>query len=161
MVTMIDANTNTQPGIFTLQKGPTWRSFDRFKNQGAKELEQNVPLGHVAQLSVKGTDFVVMRAETWNQCYGLARDVSRFQRGIRLIQDAVKLLLRIKPDDTEGTSIAVDLLRQLTYEMPHLPTEPAPQRYVVFTEADRESVDDDLDFDVSSLTASHPSFEEE
>ena len=158
MVAMIDAVThNVESSIFSLQNGPIWRSFDRFKHQGAHELEQRLPEGQIGRLNVKGGEFVIVRADTWNQVYGLARDVSRFKHGVSLVKEAVKLFLHVE-NDPEGSKVAVGLLRELSYHMPYLPTEGVPDRALVFTEEERASVDDDLDFDLRPMDSTHPSF---
>jgi hypothetical protein len=147
-----------EPGVFTLQQGPHWRSFDRFKKLGPRALIDALPEGHVGQLNAKEYQFIIVRAETWNQVYGLARDVSRFQRGILLVRHAAKLLFRVK-EDPEGLDVAFDLLRDLTFQLPNLPTGPAPTRELDFSADERvELADDDEGFELDPTRVERPDF---
>lgn len=152
MVAMIDAVTNAaEPAVFTVEHGTYWRSFDRFKTQGAAEIERNVPPGKIGRLNVKGTEFVVVRSETWNEVYGLARDVSRFREGVLTIREAVKLFVHVERDP-ESSQLAISLLRRLTFQLPNLPTSAPPHRDITFSEQELAAVnDEDLDFDLNPM----------
>lgn len=67
----------------------------------------------IGRLSVKDAEFVIMRAETFNKLYGQAQDVGRLARALRLVRQAVQLVIH-----TEGSRTALEHLDDLTQSLP-------------------------------------------
>lgn len=149
----------TEPAVFTLKSGPFWKSFDLFRRQKPKQLEAILPEGCIGRLNVQGTEFVIVRSSTFNQVYGLARDVSRLSQGLLLVRMAAKVITHIGSNDEEGVRVVADLIKNLTFQIPNLPTESAPAQEMALSETERAEIsDDDLDFDLAPRTSTHPSF---
>lgn len=156
---IVDMARPTEPAVFALKKGSFWKSFDLFRRQKPKQLEAALPEGYIGRLNVQGTEFVIVRSTTFDQVYGLARDVSRLSQGLLLVRMAAQVITHIGSDDEEGVRVVADLIRNLTFQIPNLPTESAPSQEITFSDKERaELSDDDLDFDLTPRTSTHPSF---
>lgn len=136
---MIMATDTTQrphePGVFALDPGPRWPSLEQLRKEGAKQLLEKLGPDQVGRLRVRNTEYVIMRTETWNKTYGLARDVSRLQGTLVLVRQAVQLVVHAR--DEGGITMALDHLRDLAFHLPWLKMEPQPSRELAFPD-DRE-----------------------
>jgi len=132
----------TEPDVFTLEPGPRWPSLEQLRKGGANELKNKLGLNQVGRLRVRDVEFVIVRSETWNKTYGIARDVSRLQGALILVRQAIQLAFRIKDkDDQDGVRIALDHLSELTYRLPELKTESPIPRALTFDDTHDEDVD--------------------
>lgn len=142
-------------GAPSLGPGPRWDSFERFRASGSKGLQARIGEGQVARLNVKGDEFVIMRAATFNRLYGSARDAGRLRRGLLLIRQAVQLALH-----TDGSRTAVEHLRDLIHALPDMHGEPvAPSGELVFDGDER--ADDEADatsVEIDPAKVRRPSF---
>ncbi len=103
----------TEPDVFTLEPGPRWPSLEQLRKGGANELKSTLGPNQVGRLRARDAEFVIVRSETWNKTYGLARDVSRLQGALILVRQAIQLAFRIgDKDDQDGVRIALDHLLQ-------------------------------------------------
>ncbi len=132
----------TEPDVFTLEPGPRWPSLEQLRKGGATELKNKVGPNQVGRLRVREVEFVIVRAETWNKTYGIARDVSRLRGALILVRQAIQLAFRIRDkDDQDGVRIALDHLSELTYRLPELKTETPIPRDLTFDDTHDEDVD--------------------
>ncbi len=132
----------TEPDVFALEPGPRWPSLEQLRKGGANELKSTLGPNQVGRLRARDAEFVIVRSETWNKTYGLARDVSRLQGALVLVRQAIQLAFRIRDkDDQDGVRIALDHLSELTYRLPELKTETPTPRDLTFDDPHDEDVD--------------------
>jgi hypothetical protein len=110
------------------------------RTEGAKKLLASLGPGQVGRLRVRNTDYVLMRAETFDALYGQAQDVHRLQGALVLLRQAVQIVLHLgKSQDSEKfvvEKVAIEHLHDLAVQFPELATG-------VFEEGDQESEDDE------------------
>lgn len=127
------ARTEDQ-SVLSLESGPRWDSFEQFRAGGSKGLRTQVGEGQIGRLSVKGDEFVIMRAGAFNRLYGAAQDVSRLSRGLQVVRQAVQLVLH-----TSSSRIAVEHLRDLIDLLPNLKSEPAAVPDELYFDSDEQA----------------------
>ena len=110
--------TNRKPGLFNLRFGQTWRSFEKFRTEGAKALS-TIKDGAVATLTTKTGQYRIMEERDFQQMYGLARDVDRLRSGLKMVTVAVRAAQ--KHPDRENLEVLAEAVAMLG-EMPELPT---------------------------------------
>ncbi|MEM8642720.1 MAG: hypothetical protein AAGG51_28460 [Cyanobacteria bacterium P01_G01_bin.54] len=101
-----------------LSVGVHWRSFEQFRQQGAKALS-DVKQGTTATLHTKTGQYRVIEEQDFQALYGLARDVDRLRGGMRVVMLAARLAQKHPEQD------AIELLTTVAAmlgEMPELPT---------------------------------------
>jgi len=125
----------TEPDVFALEPGPRWPSLEQLRKGGGSELKSTLGPNQVGRLRARDAEFVIVRSETWNKTYGLARDVSRLQGALILVRQAIQLAFRIKDKgDQDGVRIALD-------HLPELKTETLIPRDLTFDDTHDEDVD--------------------
>jgi hypothetical protein len=72
-----------------LSVGPTWTSFEKFRVEGSKALEQ-VGQGAVGTLQTKNGQYRVLEERDFQAILGLARDVERLRGGLRVVITAAR-----------------------------------------------------------------------
>jgi hypothetical protein len=110
--------TNRKPGLFNLRLGQTWRSFEKFRTEGAKAL-LTIKDGAVATLTTKTGQYRIMEERDFQQMYGLARDVDRLRGGLKMVTVAVRAAQ--KHPDRENLEVLAEAVAMLG-ELPELPT---------------------------------------
>ena len=110
--------TNRKPGLFSLRLGQTWKSFEKFRTEGAKALS-SIKDGAVATLTTKTGQYRIMEERDFQQMYGLARDVDRLRGGLRMVTVAVRAAQ--KHPDRENLEVLAEAVAMLG-ELPELPT---------------------------------------
>lgn len=146
-----------QEGI-GLHPGPYWDSFEQFRTGGAQQLQTRLGPEQVGRIRVKGQEYVIMRSQTFNRLHGLAQDIHRLRRALLLIRQAVQLVMH-----TGGAKLAVEHLRDLTFQLPELQTlAAAPRRELVFADDERAAEDegggDEPDFELDPARVRRPAF---
>ncbi|AFZ38024.1 hypothetical protein Sta7437_4565 (plasmid) [Stanieria cyanosphaera PCC 7437] len=109
---------NRKPGLFSLRLGQTWKSFEKFRTEGAKALS-TIKDGAVATLTTKTGQYRIIEERDFQQMYGLARDVDRLRGGLRMVTVAVKAAQ--KHPDRENLEVLAEAVAMLG-ELPELPT---------------------------------------
>ncbi len=110
--------TDRRPGLFSLRLGQTWKSFEKFRTNGAKALSA-IKDGAVATLTTKTGQYRIMEEHDFQQMYGLARDVDRLRGGLRMVTVAVRAAQ--KHPDRENLAVLAEAVAMLG-ELPELPT---------------------------------------
>jgi len=104
--------------VFSLQAGPTWPSFEKFRAEGAKALN-SVNQGVVATLHTKTGQYRILEEQDFQKMYGLARDVDRLRSGLRVVALAVRAAQKNPvPENLDLLAEAVAMVGSL----PELPT---------------------------------------
>jgi hypothetical protein len=109
---------NTRPSL-ALTQGPHWGSFEKFRVQGQDALKTITP-GAVGTLVTKSGSFRVLRDEDFQRLYGLARDVDRIRRGMRVILTAARTVQQ-HPDSPSSVETLIEAALLLG-DSPVLPT---------------------------------------
>lgn len=104
---------------FRLQAGPTWRSFEKFRQEGAKALE-SVKNGIVGIFQTKTGQYRIIEESDFQMLYGLARDVDRLQGGLRVVVSAARAVKK-HPEDAETINVLLESV-SLLGSLPTLPT---------------------------------------
>lgn len=126
--------------------GSTWRSFEKFRTEGAKALE-SIKNGIVGILHTKTGQYRILEERDFQKLYGLARDVDRLQGGLRIVVSAARALQK-NPDNPDTMDV---LLQSITFlgSLPELPTrEKFESLLVETTELDE---DDEVILDSKEL----------
>lgn len=105
--------------VLDLKAGPSWSSFDKFRNEGANALE-SVKDGTVATLQTKTGQYRVLAEQDFQALLGLARDVDRLRGGLRVVVKAVRIVQK-HPDDSDGLNLLAEAVTMLG-GLPELPT---------------------------------------
>lgn len=136
-----------------IQPGPTWHSFEQLRLAGPDSLRQGIGVGDIARLQVKGDEFVIMRAETFSELYGLAQDADRLGDGLHLVRQAAALSLA-----TGGSQLATEHLHDLLVLLPEFTiTEVARATDLVFDEDEcADTSGGDLDFELEPANVERP-----
>jgi hypothetical protein len=147
---------NEESKSLSVTAGPYWESFEQFRVAGPKQLQERLGPDAIGRLNVKGQEYVIMRSETFNRLYGLAQEVRRLSRGLLLIRQAVQLVLH-----TDGAKVAVEHLRDLTFQLPDLRMEGHKPRDLTFEageEADERELPEGNDFEIDPARVRRPAF---
>jgi hypothetical protein len=137
----------------TLVAGPSWRSFEDFRTAGNAGLE-SIPEHGVATLRSKAGTFRILRDVDFQALVGLAADVCRLQKGLKLVVQAAKIAGQ-HPDNDH-----IQLLIQsasLISESPELPQRRGHVPFDLSSEERHEAIHDD-DFDAATATIPRPSW---
>lgn len=102
----------------SLACGPSWKSFEQFRSEGAKALSP-VQKGKVAILHTKTGQYRILEESDFQKLYGLARDVERIQGGLRMVYKAVRAVE--KNQDEETMEVLMESINLLG-NFPELPT---------------------------------------
>jgi hypothetical protein len=150
--TIPQVGEGSTPGF---ESGPYWDSFEQLRMGGSKGLQGRIGEGQVGRLNVKGDEFVIMRAGTFTQLYGLAQDASRLIRAARLIRQGVRLALH-----TGGSKVAVEHLRDLTDLLPEPESEPALESSDLSFDRDERADDEDdaMSVEIDPAKVRRPTF---
>jgi hypothetical protein len=141
-----------------LRPGPVWESFEQFRLVGARQFQNQRGENEVGWLTVKGQKFVIMRRATFLDLSGKAQDERRPSCVLRLVQQAVQLLI-----ETHGSPLAVEHLRELAYSLPELqrPSSPEHRKLVFAPDEQADSGDDsegEADFELDPTRVGRPVF---
>jgi hypothetical protein len=109
--------TNRKARLFSLRLAQTWKSFEKFRAEGAKALS-TIKDGAVATLTTKTGQYRIIEEHDFQQMYGLARDVDRLRGGLRMITVAVRAAQ--KHPDRENLEVLAEAVAMLG-ELPELP----------------------------------------
>lgn len=99
--------------------GTTWRSFEKFRQEGAKALE-SIKEGIVGILHTKTGQYRILEERDFQKLYGLARDVDRLQGGLRIVVSAARALKK-NPDNLDNMEVLLQSINFLG-SLPELPT---------------------------------------
>jgi hypothetical protein len=102
-----------------LNLGPTWTSFEKFRIDGAKQLEQ-VHSGHIGTLLTKTGQFRVLAERDFQQLLGLAKEIDRVRGGLRVVISAARVVQQ--HPDSSSMQVLMDAV-SLLGELPILPTQ--------------------------------------
>lgn len=95
-----------------LRQGPAWASFEQFRNEGYRALEQ-VKEGAVASLVTKTGKYRVLSEKDFQEVYGLTQEVHRLGGALRLVRLAALAVREHNvPSTVEALLAAVELLEQ-------------------------------------------------
>ena len=83
---------------FALVPGPYWLSFEQFRKGGSGALEE-IPKQGVATLRGKSATFRVLRDEDFQRLIGLAADVHRLQKGLKIVIQAANVVAKHPDQD--------------------------------------------------------------
>jgi hypothetical protein len=119
-----------------LSAGPFWGSFESFRTQGANALLQ-MEDATVGTLMVKGRAFRVLRDEDFQSLVGLAREVERIRRGLRVVTAAVKTVQAHKDP------VSIETLVEATLLLGESPSLPAREEFTTLRPESGEDVGDD------------------
>lgn len=108
-----------ESNTFSLQPGPTWLSFEKFRQEGAKALE-SVKNGIVGILHTKTGQYRILEERDFQKVYGLARDVDRLRGGLRIIISAARAVQK-HPNDEDTINVLLESV-SLLGSLPELPT---------------------------------------
>lgn len=111
------------PTSLEWQQGPSWSSFEKFRNEGAKSLE-SIKDGTVASLHTKTGQYRILEEHDFQTLLGLARDVERLKGGLRVVGLAVRIVQK-HPDDPDSVSLLVEAVTEAFTMLgcsPELPT---------------------------------------
>ncbi len=103
---------------FSLQSGPNWSSYEKFRTEGAKALE-SVKDGTVATLQTKTGQYRILEEHDFQNLLGLAREVERLRGGLRVVVHAVRVAQ--KHPDTDSLNLLAEAVTMLG-NLPDLPT---------------------------------------
>jgi len=103
---------------FRLEAAVSWPSFEKFRVEGAKALEE-VRDGKVATLQTKTGQYRILEERDFQKMLGLARDVDRLRGRLRVVLAAVKAVQKHRDDSTIGTLLEA---AALLGDLPALPT---------------------------------------
>lgn len=103
---------------FEFQSGPTWSSFEKLRQEGAKALE-SVKNGIVGIFHTKTGQYRILEESDFQKLYGLARDVDRFRGGLRIIVSAARAV-RKYPHDEDTINVLLESVTLLG-SLPELP----------------------------------------
>lgn len=101
----------------TLVPGPVWNSFEKFRTSGSTALD-SMPKASVATLRTKAATYRVMRDEDFQRLVGWASEACRIQKGVRLVVQAAKVVL--KHPEKESFQLLIDSASMIA-ESPALP----------------------------------------
>lgn len=127
-----------------LEPGPCWDSFEQFRVGGVQEFRARLLPSQVGTLNVKGGQYCIMHAQTFQRLFGLAQGVDRLSRILHLARQAAELLLA-----TGGSQLALEHLCDLVSQFQVLGIEAAPQLgTITFEESERADAGSDVDFEL-------------
>lgn len=101
-----------------LRSGRTWSSFEQLRTEGASSLEP-IKNGTVATLHTKTGQYRILEEHDFQKLLGLATDVARLRKGLRMVLQAVRVVQKHRDDDSLNLLVeAVTMVGSL----PELPT---------------------------------------
>ncbi len=138
--------TKKEHSYLGFKVGQTWRSFEKFRTEGAKALE-SIKDGIVGILHTKTGQYRILEERDFQRLYGLARDVDRLQGGLRIVVSAARALKK-DPDNLDTMSV---LLESITFlgSLPELPTREKFES--LFVETSELDEDDEVIMDSKEL----------
>lgn len=139
-------------GTHELVAGPLWQSFEEFRIAGNAGLER-IPLHGVATLSCKAGSFRILRDVDFQGLVGLAADVARLQRGLKIVVQAARVA--VKHPDEDHIKLLIESA-SLIAECPELPQREGHEALrLTERELAEESSDD---FDAKTADIPRPSW---
>lgn len=105
-------------GSFRLKSGQSWQSFEKFRTEGSKALEE-IENGVVATLTTKTGRYRIMEEQDFQKMYGLARELERLRGGWRMVAVAVRAAQ--KHPDPETLAVLAEAVALLG-DLPEPPT---------------------------------------
>ena len=121
---------------FSLSTGPIWKSFEKFRTEGATALG-SVKERVIATLQTKTGRYRILEENDFQELYGLARDVDRLRGGLRVVVLAVRAAQK-HPDETNLT-----LLAETVAMLGNLPELPVRSEFAELELEDSEWDEDD------------------
>jgi hypothetical protein len=114
------ANILNPTGLQALdfQPGPFWSSFEQLRASGQTALEP-IRSSVVGSLITKSGQYRILAEDDFQRVLGLAREVQRLQRGMRLVVTAVRAVQHHRDDYTISTLVEA---AAAFGEIPALPT---------------------------------------
>jgi hypothetical protein len=119
-VTAMTANILNPTGSQELdfRPGPTWSNFEQLRTSGQAALEP-IKANAVGTLMTRYGQYRILAEDDFQRVLGLAREVHRLQRGMRLVITAVRAAQYHRDDLTMSTLVEV---ASAFGETPSLPT---------------------------------------
>lgn len=101
-----------------LRSGRTWSSFEQLRTEGASSLEP-IKNGTIATLHTKTGQYRILEEHDFQNLLGLATDVARLRKGLRLVLQSVRVVQKHRDEDSLNMLVeAVTMVGSL----PGLPT---------------------------------------
>jgi len=126
---------------FDLKVGSKWLSFEKFRTEGAKSLD-SIKNGNIAILHTKTGQYRIIEEQDFQQMLGLARDVDRLRRGLRVLSRTVRVVQKHPDIDT------INLLIEAVATLGTLPELPTRDRFEpLIPESLDADIDDEVDVD--------------
>jgi hypothetical protein len=132
-----------------LQAGPTWKSFERFRQEGSKALE-SIKNGIVGILHTKTGQYRFIEESDFQKLYGLACEVNRLQGGLKVIISAARAVKK-HPDDLDSINVLIESVTVFG-NLTALPTRQSfePLRFEI-DELDEDDENDEIITDPEEL----------
>jgi len=127
--------------------GPVWTSFEQFRMAGASGLDE-LPINGVATLRTKAGTFRILRDADFQGLLGLASDVCRLQKGLKLIMQAAKVV--VKHPDEEHVRLLIQSA-SLIAESPELPQRQGHESLYLTPSEVAEEANDDFDLETAKI----------
>lgn len=102
---------------FNLRVGPSWKSFEQFRLEGAAALA-SVRDRVIATLQTRTGQYRIIEEHDFQKLYGLARDVDRLRGGLRVVIFAARAVQ--KHPDEENLNVLAEAAVMLG-NLPELP----------------------------------------
>jgi len=103
---------------FTLKVGIQWSSFEKFRAEGARCLEP-IKNGTIGILQTKTGQYRIIEERDFQQMLGLARDVDRVRKGLRILIQTIRVVKKHR--DTDSINLLIEAASTLG-TLPELPT---------------------------------------
>jgi hypothetical protein len=100
-----------------LTPGPTWQSYESFRKTGSTAL-QTIPVNGIGTLRTKHGVYRILNDSDFQRIIGIASEVNRLQKGLRIILQAAKVVAKHPDDDTVALLISS---AKMISESPELP----------------------------------------
>lgn len=132
----------------SLRPGPRWSSYEEFRKQGTTNLASITPRT-VGTLQTKGGTFRIIREADFQWLLGIATDVSRVQKGIRVAANAARIAIQF-PDKEH-----IQLFAEVASTMIQSPLLPQREGHHSFELTDEE-IEQESGDDFNAATATIP-----
>lgn len=107
---------------FSLKSGPSWKSFEQFRAEGAKALS-SVKERLIATLHTRTGQYRIVEERDFQALYGLAREVDRLRGGLQFVFVAVRAAQKHPDQET------LNVLSQAVAMLGNLPELPVRENF--------------------------------
>lgn len=131
-----------------LTPGPYWNSFEELRQTRSSGLEQ-MAIHSVGTLNCKAGSFRILRDADFQWLLGLAGDVWRLQKGLKVVIQAARVA--VKHPDQEHLNLLLTSA-SLIAECPELPQTEGHESFALTNEERTDAEADDFDLASSSIS---------